>query len=807
MLYPVRTAARLFACACLALFTAQSASAQHLARIGGCVYSEQEEPLSGATIQTSDVPPRATSASNNGCFGLRVLRGPVTLSISFVGFETQTHTLVVRGDTSLTITLRSRPGVLGEAVVEGDREEDPVESVQMSAVRVRAEEIRLTPQVLGEVDVLRTLQLQPGVRGGSEASAGLYVRGGGASENLVLLGGLPLYGTTHLFGFMSAFPSAAVSSVRLVKGGFPARYGGRLSSVVDVEMRAPGLRRVEARGSVGLLSSQLALDVPLVRNRVGVVVAARRTYVDVLTRLLASEGFTAQPYFYDTYGSAYARLTARTHVVAHVYASRDAFITLRTGRSAVDEGVRAVDTERLVFGWDNTLASLQVRHAGATTRAEAGLGWVGYDLDSRQRIERRVIEADSLVNLEASEVEYGSRVQDATAWANLDHAFSDKHQTEAGFRVVRHAYTPRVNRQRVNGGSLGTAAETGGAEAAALPSWEGGAYAEHTATFGPVRVAAGLHASFYQTPPDSGQTATFSSVQPRLSARYRRGRVAYKASYAATQQPVHLLVTSLVGPPSELWLPATRTFSPSRARQIALGAVATPSRAWRFSLEGYYKTQRGIIAYRDGAGFEQSAETSWENTVVRGTGRSAGVEVLVEKRTGGLQGHLGYTLGSTRHTFPGINEGRSFPARFDRRHDVALALRYELSPRRLLSATWVYGTGEAVTLPNGQYRQCNPAGSGLYTEPCDLVTTYTARNGARLPAYHRLDLGLQFGYPEDRLHWTVGLYNAYSRRNAFYVTPNNSLVITADGKQYDERYLRRVSLFPILPFARVDFSF
>lgn len=751
---------------------------------GSVTDGETGEPLVGATV-VSESTARGVATGLEGAFLLALDRSPDVLRVSFVGYGTVEVPVdrdrARRGP--VVVALHPAASEFGTVSVEAEPE-TAVEAVWSGASRVSAEDIRAMPQVLGEPDALKTLQLLPGVRAGKEGTAGLHVRGSGPGHNLVLLDGLPLYGTTHLFGFFSAFPTEALDDVVALRSAFPARYAGRLASVVDLRTRTGSTDRVGVQASVGLLSSQVVAEAPL-PGGASALVAGRRTYLDVFTRAFDRPGgYSLHPSF----GDGYARLDAPVGPLSFTlsgYGSRDDFAFEDDGRTQRETGS---------VGWSNALGSARVRGAFGRLGLEGGLGAVAYDIQTTQSVERPAADGDT----DRFSTSYGSRAEDVRAWARGTWNASRWGTTELGGTWTRHHYVPAVSKVTTTAES-GADSTSAGAPSSSI---EMGAYAEHDVELGPLRASVGAHLGYYDS-----NGLTDLSVQPRLAARLRLGDYALKGSYAESAQPVHLLTNSALGLPTELWLPATPLAPLATARQWSVGGAYAPVGAtWAVTLDGYLKRERGLVEYLDGASFADASASRWEDLVALGEGRSVGLEVLVEKKRGQLTGWLGYTLSRTTRTFPDLDGGALFTASSDRTHDLSLVGRYALTPTLSLQGSWVYTTGQAVTLPVGDSYACWEGGAGLESA-CGVYTEFGPRNGARLPAYHRLDIALRRERLGSRYAFTLGLTNVYNARNPFNVTQNWGTTTTFFGREYNERYLRGVTLFPVLPFARMDLRF
>ena len=660
----------------------------------------------------------------------------------------------------------------------------------MSAVSVPIARIKSLPALLGEVDVLKALQLLPGVQSGTEGTSGLYVRGGGPDQNLLLLDGAPVYNASHLFGFFSTFNADALKSVDLVKGGFPARYGGRLSSVIDLRMKEGNMKEIVGEGSVGLVASRLTLEGPIEKDRASFLVSARRTYIDVLARPFMPPDEKAGYYFYDLNAKANAILSPTDRVYASLYAGQDRFSFVSEYDDSRDEGG---------LDWGNVTATLRWnRRLSPRLFANTALLFSRYRFDVFARDENF---DTGYQDAAAYSARYRSGIRDLGARVDLDFVPGPAHYVRFGGGATRHRYSPGAVQSR--------ASETGGpdlerslAASPEIDATEAFVYVEDDLRLSrALTLNLGLHGSGFAVGRER-----FVSLQPRLAARLRVGdATAVRASYASMEQYIHLLTNSGVGLPTDLWLPATDRVAPQSAHQVALGVTRTFGPSVEVSVEGYAKTMRGLIEYRDGASFLNTAFDDWETQVVSGDGRAYGVELFVQKKTGRTTGWVGYTLAWSDRQFDALNRGARYPYRYDRRHDIAVVLGHKLTDRIEFAANWVYGTGPAVTLPLGRAPSFNddPAfRTGFFY--ADPVSDYGERGGYRYPAYHRLDVALNF---HRKTKWgegifTLGAYNAYNRKNPFFI----SLDETYDGEVVRPVF-KQVSVFPVIPAISYQFKF
>lgn len=774
------------------------ASAQE---VSGRVYALPDtSALAGAAVSLLTVTGRGDVTDHDGYFTVVADQLPATIEVRYVGFTPQ-QIYVSRPSEAFAVLLEPSLTRL-DAVQVRSRAERSLDALQPGVVTLSGAELRQLPQPLGEPDALRAVQTLPGVRGGVEGTAGLFVRGGGQDENLILLDGLPLYGATHLFGFLSSFDASIVDAVELQKGGFSARYGGRLSSVLDVKTRAG---RADRSGEFGLsmIAARGLYQAPLGRGTV--LATARRTLVDVGTRAatLFTSGDEVHPYLYDGYARYSLPLGARSAAALSMYGSRDQFdfVTLASDDTRESGGL----------GWTNSLVSARLFTESPRLSGELGVGTVGYGLELAQRVETLTDASEGApAPVPPTETSFGSTVRDWRGWAHGELALGRVVQFNAGGILTAHRFSSTYSgmAESVSQGTRPT------------NTWESGTYAELDATAGPVRASAGAHFAGYV-----GGGLRQVRVEPRVRIRWRAGtRTSLRAAYAQTGQTVYSLNSTIGGPPVETWVPATAAAPPAEADQLTVGAEWQPRTGrfagWALSVDLYGTRRRGVLLKRDGVDFVD-VQSNWERQTTRGRSESAGLEVLAERTRGRLTGRLGYTLAQTQMTFPDLDGGRSFPARFSRPHDLTLAARYQLGPRTSLSATWAFASGEAVTLSRGLYTLCPgaPPTDPASSDPngCTRVQDLGPRNSSRLPAYHRLDLGLRFERGDGRGAFSLGVINAYGRQNAFAseafpglrylpdasTNPLDPLGDPVEGTGTVSAFV----LFPFFPYAGLEIRF
>lgn len=761
------------------------------------------ERLIGANLY---VPALQTGTVTNdyGFYSLTLPADTLALRVSYLGYRLQTITVVLDRDREVNVELVRASVGLDEVEVVGEREERTVESTQMSVVALPVEEVKKLPAFLGEVDVIKAIQLLPGVQSGTEGSTGLYVRGGGPDQNLILLDGAPVYNASHVFGFLSVFNADALQNVRLVKGGFPARYGGRLSSVVDLSMKEGNLREYEVDGTVGLVFSSLTAQGPIVDDQASFIVSARRTYIDILARPFLKQRLTdgqrLTSYFWDANGKVNWAPSQRDRFFLSTYLGRDVY---GSTYETVDRQRDPVYRERNTGGadWGNVTATLRWNHLFSNRLfANTTLLYSRYAFDVLTRLEQ--IEEHDPPITRSEEIIYASGIEDVGVRIDFDYRPAPRHYIRFGASATRHTFNPGVSTLRLGLSDAGILDTTLTPNAFRFSGTDAFLYAEDDVTLSSsLKANVGLHASAMRV-----KGTTYTSLQPRLAVRYLvRPDWSVKASFGTMQQYLHLLTNTGINLPTDLWLASTDRIGPQRAWQAALGTTVRRG-VFVASLEGYYKDMRGLLEYEPGASY-LSPNEDWQDKVEVGRGWSYGLEVLLRKKRGRTTGWVGYTLSWARRQFDGLNGGDPFPYRYDRRHDVAVVLTHALREGLDLGATWVYGTGQAVTLASARFfdgRVLDPRFFGSSSELPELVA-YGKRGGYRLAAYHRLDVALNWNFGEafffeaGESTLSVGAYNLYNRKNPFY------LFTTREPN--GERVYKQASLFPVLPFVSYRFRF
>ena len=734
-----------------------------------------------------------TVTNTYGFFSLTLPLDSVILSFSYIGYQAQEIKLYLNKDVNLEIDLSSSVSLEAVEVV-GEKLEKIQESSQMSRIEVPVEQIKKVPALLGEVDVLKTLQLLPGVQSGGEGQSGLYVRGGSPDQNLVLLDGVPVYNVSHLLGFFSVFNADAIKNVTLTKGGIPARFGGRLSSVLEINMKEGNSEEFHGEGSIGFISSKLTLEGPIKKDQSSFIVSARRTYVDIFARPIAKKAakkngdeLTPTLYFYDLNAKLNHRINKKHRLYLSAYIGKDVFgiksrDNLSDGNYTVLNGGTDWGNITSAFRWNYMITNKLFANTTITHSRYK------FDFDT----EFEDVYNDTKDKFAAR---YFSGIYDWAGKVDFDFIPNPNHYIKFGLSATHHTYEPGAFQFKIEVADSNPIDTTLGSQDA--KSWEYSAYIEDDLQFGPFKANIGLHAAAFDV-----DNKTYYSIQPRLGLRYlMSNNIALKASYTKMAQYINLLTNESLSLPTDLWVPSTARIKPQDSWQVAAGVATTLWKNYEFSVEGYYKKMENVLSYKEGADFI-GPDTDWQDKVTQGNGESYGVEVFLQKKKGKTTGWLGYTLSWNNRQFDEINSGKRYPFKYDRRHDLSLVLSHQFNKRISITGAWVYGTGNSITLP--LYRYTSPIQSnygGLFYRDIENIGD---KNSFRMASYHRLDLNveLQSKKNENRRWqgtWNFGLYNAYNRNNPYFITTGRN--------DEGQRTFRQISIFPMIPSVSYKFKF
>ena len=779
---------------------ASAAFAQKITVSGYITDAKSGESLIGAgVIYNNPVQgaPLVGSVSNNyGYYTLSLPAGERSLTWSFLGYADRTETLYLRRDTVINVQLEPSASIK-EAVVTA-RKEAGLNSTNTGALEVPQSVLETMPALFGEKDVLKSLQFLPGVQGGSTGSSGIYVRGGGPDENLILLDDIPLYGVNHMFGIFSVFTPEAVKKVTLFKGSFPARYGGRLSSVIDVRTNDGNDKEFHGLVSVGMLSDRVHLEGPIVKDKTTFSVSGRVLHSFLFTPVLRHFDVPANYYFYDLNGKIAHKFSNGDRLIASVYHGRDRFLVKYQDDNSYDADAERREQTNINVDWGNTVGALRWNHAfGSKLFANTTLAYNHYEMDVDLTYLDYSKEGGSETQ-QKTDVTYDSGINDINFKVDFDYNPVPEHLVKFGAEYIHHDFRPQT--------ATFSAKETVGKETlmdttmnmssgGKLIGHEVSLYIEDDFVIGQrLSFNPGLHLGFFRT-----QGKNYFSPQPRFSGRLDvGGGVSLKASYARMSQYVHLLASTDISLPTDLWVPITKDIKPETADQFSLGTYWDAGHGWELSLEGYYKKMNNILEYKDGMSVLITS-SGWEDKVAMGEGRACGIELFIQKKAGNTTGWLGYTLAKSDRRFPdgSINRGEWFPFKYDRRHDISLVVNHRFNDRIDISGSWKFFTGGVTTLTTREFTVVDV--NNNYRET-DYVSS---RGNYRLPPTHTLNLGVNFHKKKrhgERI-WNISVYNVYNNLNPDFVYKERTAEydpVTYNIKREGVR-VTKITVLPLLP--------
>jgi hypothetical protein len=778
------------------LFSSLALHAQGKKTISGYVKNaETGEALIGARVYINALKVGAV-ANVYGFYSLTLPEGEHEIIYSFIGFEPIKKGVTLDQNITLDINL-SEGNTLDEVTVTGEKKQH--ESTEIGTINLNMNKVKSLPVLFGEIDIIKTAQLLPGIQSGSEGSSGIYVRGGGPDQNLILLDGVPIYNANHLFGFFSVFNADAINSVKIVKGGFPARYGGRLSSVLDIRMNEGDMKKIHGEGSIGLISSKLMLNGPIIKDKTSFMISARRTYIDILAKPFiklannasAQEGFETNGgyFFYDVNAKLNHIVNPKNRIYFSAYLGDDKFYVDSKFKYTSDKTYQGEDSGNLK--WGNKIMALRWNHQfGPKLLLNTTLNYSSYKFVTGfgSQVWEEGKENDPIENFA---FEYLSGITDWGGKLDFFYYPAPNHKVNFGIGETYHTFNPGVN--RLTTGSGGTALDTTfGSSKTYAHEFYG--FVEDDFTISK-RISANLGVHFSNL---YVRKKLYNALQPRAAFNIKVDeKSSVKFSYSRTAQFLHLLSNTSIGLPTDLWVPATDSIPPQYGHQVSAGYFRELPKGFRVSTEAYYKQMDNLIEYKEGASFF-STNKDWEQLVEVGRGWSYGAEFLLEKRTGKTTGWIGYTLSWTNRQFENLNDGKIYPYRYDRRHDISVAVTHQFNDHIDIGVVWVYGTGNAVSLALQKYNGLE--NDGYFNSPIEHIGD---KNDYRMPAYHRLDVGVNIHKEKKwgQATWSFGVYNAYNRRNPFYL----DFGYLKDNP--NKLVLKQISLFPIIPSVSYSFKF
>ena len=772
--------------------------------------SDSGEPLIGAAIQDT-ITGKGTFSNNYGFYSLTLPSGKRFLKISYLGYQSRRENLTLYQGQSINFELT--PTItLEEVVIYASDSSFPAEPEKIGTEEIYLKQLRNAPGIAGENDVVRAVQQMTGVQSGADGYGGFTVRGGNVDQNLILLDGVPVYNASHALGLYSIFNPATVSRTKVVKGVFPARYGGRVSSVLDVRTKEGNNRKLSGELEVGPLSGSALIEGPIIAEKSSYLVAFRRSFIDFYSRpfyrkRLESDTTSGELsyYFYDINAKVNHQFSKKDKVYLSFYSGEDRYKNefnedIRVNYFAPDPSVAdSISNIDLLDErkWGNVIASGRWNHTFTDKIfANTTFTYTRFNFESKNTSERIDRVDDIAVDTLSRILQLNSNNQDLAGKIDFDYHPSSEHHFLFGLGFTAHKFQPRIIQEEGNFPlDTVTLRLENRVEREALRSNEYNAYVEDEWLINERwRVNPGLHISIIQSP-----GKTYTAWQPRFSFSYMAAKNFYVQGAAGrVVQPVHLLTTTGQGRAEDLWVSATSRFKPIESDQYTLGLEFRPENNWTFAVEAYFKEMRNLISFQGGP-IQNIDATNWQNEVVAGDGESKGIEYSIRRTNGKFTGALNYTLASSTRIFEELNQGNIYRHQFDRRHNLNISLNQELSKRVRLNATFVYQSGVRITVPQAAYLFTVPS---LFFPFRGRALIYTELSNFEVPAYHRMDIGLDFHWTEKPVKHLLklGIYNLYDQRNAsFYTVPSSC--------EEFSNCLTSTTLAPIMPYVRYKIKF
>lgn len=781
---------------------------------GYVIDQDSKESLIGANIY---IPIHQCGANTNefGHFSITLPEGEVLVETSYIGYKKDSRILDLTQDTLLTIPMKF-DNALSEVIVDADRPETGISSSRLGASTIPVQQIVNTPSLLGEADVLKALQYQPGVQSALSGQVSMSVHGGDTDQNLFLLDGMLLYNVDHVMGFESAFMPDAVKHVDFFLGSFPARYGGRLASVTDVRTKDGDMQHYHGLFSIGLLSSHLSFEGPIVKDRTSFIFSARRSYADWMINafkpMLDINLDHFGLYFTDVNAKVNHKISDRDRLYLSFYYGRDV-ISVDDKSTNEYELYKSTNRSLIDMHWGNTLYHARWNHIFSPKLfANLTVGYNRFTLLNLAQFEAHEYRSATLASKQMANMEFRSGIDDLSALMDFDYHPLPSHHIRFGAQYTLHQFRPEVQSSQFKLFELGLPAtdETFRSNNEVLFGHESALYAEDDLTPGEHwQLNAGLRASLFST-----QGKTYPALEPRLSVchLFHKGWRA-KASYSLMHQYVHKITSSQIASPSDLWVPITKSMKPMSAHQWGAGLSFDGLTGWEFGIDAYWKEMYNVMDVIDGANFYGNSK-AWETKVTAGRGRSYGVELSASRTIGRTTGMFNYTLARSYRWFPNglINSGNPYPYRYDRRHVAHLLLQHKLTDHIELNAAWNYASGALSTIAKQQMEYIEPDGS-LFAD-----NYYSRRNNHRMEPTHQLDLGINIHHPTkhgERI-WNFTLMNTYCHLNQDMVyasleTEYKNEGLNPDGSPItvarERRVLKQITVIPILPSFTYTYKF
>ncbi len=737
------------------------------------------EELIGAQVRVKELPTTGAVSNEYGFYSLSLNQGKYTFEFSYIGYELQSLEIDLKENTQININLSIPTKEIEEVVITSKKKDENVKSAQSGVETLDPRQLAKVPVLFGEKDIIKTMQLTPGIKSGGDGSSGFYVRGGASDQNLILLDEAPVYNASHLLGFFSTFNSDAIKTATIYKGTQPAQYGGRLASVLDIRMNEGNNQKYRLSGGIGLISSKLNLEGPIQKGKSSFLISARRTYADVFLKLSKKESLRSSSlYFYDLNTKFNYKISDKDRIYVSGYFGRDKLGVTGFGLT-----------------WGNVTGTARWNHI----------------INEKMFSNTSFIVSNYIYNIGIKsndvDISINSTLQDYNLKQEFQYFANSRNKIKFGFNSIHHSIIPGQIEASENSGAKTTLQRP-------KLSWENAVFIsnEWNATE-KLNINYGIRATGFSLLGNGGDffsynqdgnlisTTTYSknkiintyyNIEPRLSASYVYSKTAsIKGGFSRNVQNVHLISNSTGDNPTDIWIPSSLNIKPEIADQVSIGWFKNfKENKYEVSIESYYKNMQNQIDYRDGANTQ--ANDLLEGELLFGKGRAYGIETYIKKTAGKFTGWISYTLSRTEKQIDGINSSNWYAAKQDRTHDLSIVGIYDLNKKITFSATFVYYTGNAVTLPSGKYYVNN-----------QVQWLYTERNGGRMPNYHRLDLAMTWYRKQTAKYessWNFSIFNVYGRENAYSLSFRES----ADHTKTE---VVQTSLFKMIPAISYNFKF
>lgn len=790
-----------------------------------------KESVSGESLINANIydniSQKGAISNNYGYYCLILNKKSADLEYSYSGYNKIKKKIILTKDTVIDIFL-SQNNEIDEVLVLAEKNNFLMKKNNVGAYKINLTDIKSQPVLLGENDILKSIQLIPGIQAGKEGTAGLNVRGGSPDQNLILLDGVPVYNANHLFGFFSLFNTDALNSVNIYKDGIPARYGGRLSSVIDIYTKEGNSQKISVKSSIGLISSKLTVEGPLIKNKSSFMISGRRTYLDLLTRPFTNnseDNSIGNYFFYDLCAKFNYTFSKKSKLFVSTYLGDDKNKNKKKKKYTYQNSI-STSIHKDELSWGNRTAVIRWNYIlfpklfSNTTLTYSKYEYLNSNSSDMNEINSQSGEISNSRYMHKNT----SGINDFACKYDLDYSIN-KHNFKVGAAYTYHIFTPGIEiTKNLSEGFPEYNIDTTFGYKKILAN-EFNSYIEDNINLTKnLLINVGLHYSRFKV-----NNRTYASLEPRLIASLKIKNYTFQASYTQTSQNIHLLTNTSIGMPTDLWLPATESIKPQHAKQYNIGTSAIFNKT-EFNISTYYKEMSNLIEYKEGA-FYGLQNTDWQNLVESGKGKSYGVEFSMQKKINKLDLYFGYTLSKSTRQFNNISYGQEFPYRYDCRHNIVITSKYKIKPNIDLSLAWYFSTGNAITLSTQKtisnfllssehYRSTNITIEGSnqelnnkiinfftkYRPYTDLqIGYYEHRNNYRMPCYHRMDIAVNF-YKQKKYFqrtFSIGIYNLYNRQNPFYYYLDTNKINPYQASVK----LKQVTLFPIIPYITYSIKF